>query len=120
MKVATDHPAEGTLVIRVSGDLRIWGKEEHQEQLINALRNAIPAPTRVIFNMSGIHHIDTAGVGSMARLLIECGKRELDLRVIMPVGFAEQVLKRLHIFDSWPAFPNERAALDSDSSAASA
>jgi hypothetical protein len=45
------------------------------------------------------------------RVLIECGKREIELSVVLPDGFPGQVLKRLHILDAWPAFADEAAAV---------
>jgi anti-anti-sigma factor len=110
MKIALDS-VTGVLILRVSGDMRIWGHEEDQERMLKLLRAQETPPKRVILSLSEVHHIDTAGVGALARVLIECSKCEIELKVVLPGGFPGQMLKRIHIFDAWLAFPDETAAI---------
>ena len=98
------------IVLRVSGDLRVWGKGRETEPL-DVLRAEAPPLPCVILNLSGIHHIDSLGIASLARVVIECGKRDLGLRVVLPCGFPREVLKQVRIFDAWPQFQDEASAL---------
>ncbi len=109
MKITLEALA-GILILRVSGDMRIWRFEEEQEHLLILLRAQEAPVKRAILSLAEVHHMDTAGVGALARLLIECSKREIELRVVLPGGFPGQMLKRIHLFDKWPAFPDEAAA----------
>jgi hypothetical protein len=38
-------------------------------------------------------------------------KTEIELKVILPDNFPGQMLRRIHIFDAWPQFPDEAAAM---------
>ncbi len=110
MKIALNSRSD-ILILRVSGDMRIWGHEEGQERILKAIRAQESPPRRLILSLSDVHHIDTAGVGALARVLIECGKCEIQLKTVLPGGFPGQMLKRLHIFDAWSDFPDEAAAV---------
>jgi len=119
MKIAVDN-VTGILILRVSGDMRIWGHEEEQERMLNLLRAQETPPKRVILSLSHVHHIDTAGVGALARVLIECGKSEAELKVVPPGGFPGEMLKRIHIFEAWPVFSEETAAIQASLGSAAA
>jgi anti-anti-sigma factor len=119
MKIALDN-VTGILILRVSGDMRIWGHEDAQERMLNLLRAQETPPNRLILSLSHVHHIDTAGVGALARVLIECGKHETELKVVPPGGFPGQMLKRIHLFDAWSAFPDETTAIQASLGSAAA
>ena len=110
MKVAIED-VTGVLVLRASGNMRIWGHEEEQERMLNLLRAQEPPPKRVVLSLSKVHHMDTSGVGALARVLIESGKSEIELKVVLPGGFPGEMLRRIHIFDAWSQFPDEAAAI---------
>lgn len=103
--------SSGTFVMRVSGDLRLWGHEDGQERLVTLVRAQENPPKRMILNLTDVKQLDSLGVGALARVVVECGKREVDLKVVLPTGVAGKVLGMLHIFAGWPAFPDETAAL---------
>jgi anti-anti-sigma factor len=65
MKVALDT-VSGVLIVRLSGDMRIWGYERHQERLLTLLRAQETPPKRMILNLAAVQHMDTAGVGALA------------------------------------------------------
>jgi len=62
-------------------------------------------------NLAEVEHLDPLGVGALARLLVECGKQEMNLHVVLPAGLAGQVLKSVRIFDAWSSFLDETSAL---------
>ena len=110
MNTAFDNSADN-FIMRVSGDMRLWGREEGQESLVNLLRAQENLPKRIILNLCEITQVDSLGIGALARVAVECGKREIDLKVVLPTGFPGKVLKLLHLFDAWPAFPDEAGAV---------
>jgi anti-anti-sigma factor len=99
-------------ILRVSGDMRIWGsREAEQLRLVKLLRSQENLPKRMVLNLGDVKQIDSLGVGALARVVVECGKQEIHLSVVMPPGIPGKVLKLVHIFDSWPAFPDEASAV---------
>ena len=111
MNISFDD-SRGPLVLRVSGDLRIWGlREAEGQRLVNLFRAQENLPKEIVLNLADVKQIDSLGVGMLARALVECAKQERSLRVVLPLGAAGKVLKMVHIFDPWPAFPDETAAV---------
>ena len=102
----------GPFILRVSGDLRIWGRREAESlRLVNLVRAQENLPNDMILNLSGVKQIDSLGVGMLARVLVECAKQQRELKVVLPPGVPGKVLKLVHIFDSWPSFPDESDAV---------
>ncbi len=102
----------GVFVLRVSGDMRIWGRRDaEQQRLVALLRAQEELPKNMVLNLSGVKQIDSLGVGTLARVVVECSKQHIKLRVILPDGVPGKVLKMVHIFDAFPAFGDESAAV---------
>jgi anti-anti-sigma factor len=118
MNIAFDD-SRGPLILRVSGDLRIWGQREAEGQrLVNLVRAQENLPKEIVLNLADVQQIDSLGVGMLARTLVECAKQQRSLRVVLPAGSAGKVLKMVHIFDRWPAFPDENAAVQASKGSA--
>ena|SRR5437016_5761651 len=111
MEVQFEHPPD-SLVMRVSGDLRLWGRPGEQDRPLSLLRAEPPLPRQVILNMSKITRLDTSGIGGLVRILIECSKRGSELRVVLPGGIPGEALRRLRVFEACPHFESEAAALE--------
>ncbi len=93
--------SSGAFALRVSGDMRLWNRESGNECLVNLLRAQENLPKQMILNLAEVEHLDSLGVGALARLLVECGKQEMNLNVVLPAGLPGQVLKSVRIFDAW-------------------
>lgn len=103
---------DSSLVLRLKGDVRLWGRSEMEKDLLERFRNELTDTTKcVILNLSRITYLDTMGIAAMVRLLIECSKRHIDLKVVMPTGVPGESLRRVRIFEPWPSFHDESAAL---------
>ena len=103
--------APGTLIVRVAGDLRLWGHAPEEARLTGLIRAQENLPPRVVVNMSGITRLDTAGIASLIRIPIEAARRNAEVRVILPPGVPGQALHQLHVFEAWPNFADEAAAV---------
>ena len=104
--------SSGIFILRVSGDMRIWGRREAENQrLVDLIRAQEKPPQRIILNLAEVKQIDSLGVGALARVVVECAKQAIALNVVLPLGLAGKVLRFVHIFDGWPAFPDEAAAV---------
>jgi len=106
------------VILRVKGDLRVWGKRESEGQLLRMLRAEEQLPNQLVLNMAEIHHLDTAGICELVRVVVECTKREIDLKLVLPRGVPGDALRRLHIFDAWKEFHEEEAAIQAAMAAA--
>jgi anti-anti-sigma regulatory factor len=103
--------SSGAFILRVSGDMRMWGcREAENLRLVNLLRAQEKLPKRLILNLAEVKQVDSLGVGALGRVVAECGKQEMRLSVVLPTGTAGKVLRLVHIFDAWPEFPDEAAA----------
>ena len=99
------------LVIRVLGDARCWGRDSEQARLLGILRYIGPQQQVLLLNLSGLTHIDSLGIGSLARVLVECVKREIDLRIVPPAGAVGEALAVVKILDGQSRFPDEATAM---------
>lgn len=110
----------GVLVLRLKGDMRLWGRPELGENMLQQLRSALQeSPAPLVLNMSGLAYVDTMGIASLVRILVECTKHKTGLKVIMPGGLAGEALRRVRVFEVWPSFPDEPSALRAAASAGS-
>lgn len=108
----------GHAVLRVAGDLRLWGKDVEEGRLLRLLRAEQHLPGQLVLNMAEIHHLDTAGICELVRVIVECSKRDVDLKLVLPRGVPGEALRRLHIFDAWQEFHEESAAVQAAAAAA--
>lgn len=110
MEVQTER-RPGCLVLRISGDLRLWNREEQQGVLLNQFAdNVEPSTTHVVLSLHSLTHIDTKGINTLVRVLLQCLKREITPSIILPPGLAGDALRRTRIFGAWSKFEDEQAA----------
>ena len=100
------------LILRVKGDMRLWGNPEQADRLLEKLHSELDdPPVQLVLSLGGVTHVDTRGIMALAPVLEECSKRKIGLKVVMPSGAAAEPLRYVRIFAPWPSFPNETAAL---------
>ncbi len=101
------------LLLRVKGDMRFWGHQEREDNLRDSLRSGLENPTgQLVLSLAGVTHIDTTGIAALVRVIHECAKHHVSLKVVMPPGLPGEALRRVRIFDAWPTFREEAAALN--------
>lgn len=102
----------GFVILRVSGDLRLWGRSERGDELVNILRSGMQDhPSRVVLNLRGLTNVDSMGISALVRIPVECGRQKLGLHVVLPSGIAGHALERVRILDGWPSYNDEAAAI---------
>lgn len=100
-------------MLRVRGDSRLWGKGDVEQQLLKTFRSGLEStPAQVVLSLAPISSIDTLGIAALVRVLIECSKRQIDLKVVMPPGAAGDALRCVRVFEPWPEFADEKAAIE--------
>ena len=107
----------GYILIRIKGDMRLWGRPEMERTLLDKFRASFDDNVRsVILNLVGLTSLDTMGIAALVRVLIECTKRKVGLKIVMPAGVPGESLRRVRIFEAWPSFHDEQTAVAACSS----
>lgn len=92
--------------------MRLWGRSEHEEELVKLLRSGLQdRPSQVVLNMRGLTNVDSLGISALVRIPIECARQKMGLKVILPPGIAGEALRRVRVFEPWPSFNDEAAAI---------
>jgi hypothetical protein len=105
------HP--GSLLLRISGDVRLWTDESAERELLTLFPDDIKIPERrLILSAGGITHIDTRGIAALVRIVMVCAKRNACMRTVLPRNNAAgEAIRRTRIFAAWPEFRSEEDAL---------
>jgi anti-anti-sigma regulatory factor len=105
------HP--GFIVLRVSGNMRIWGRQELEKELLETFRSALDSsPAQLVLNLAPVTAIDTLGIAALVRVLIECSRRQMELKIIMPPGTPGEAIRCVRVFEPWPEFKSESEAVE--------
>jgi len=67
----------------------------------------------LVLNLSGLQYLDSSGIGELARIYVSVLKSGGEMRVVGLSRNVQQVLKVTHLYEVFPEFPDEEAALQS-------
>ena len=110
----TIETSPSMILLRLAEDLRLWGREQEEQNLAYAIRTVGQQfPEHLVLSLAAVEHVDSAGIGMLARVPLKCALHNVELLVVLPKGVAGEAIRRLRIFDSWPAFADEATALKS-------
>ena len=99
-------------VLRVSGDLRLWNHEPEEQEVLKLLPADMVLPgKRLVLGLAGLTHIDSLGITALVKIVILCTKNQVGVCTVLPGGAPGQALRATRIFESWPEFKSEDAAL---------
>jgi anti-sigma B factor antagonist len=68
---------------------------------------------QIVLNLSGLHYLDSSGIGELARMYVMVVKNGGEMKVIGLTPKIEEILKVTHLYQVFPEFPDEQAALRS-------
>ena len=85
---------------------------------IGALRDAISRLLKqgrkdIVLNLSGLQYLDSSGIGEMARIYVSVVKANGQMKVVGLSSKAEEILRITRLYEVFPEFPSEEAALQS-------
>jgi len=87
---------------------------------VGALRDSIsrllkPEPGRknIVLNLSGLQYLDSSGIGELAKIYVSVVKVDGQLKVVGLSPKVEEILKISQLYQVFPEFPTEEAALRS-------
>ncbi len=115
----TVQPANFSVTIRQAGPislLDVSGSLTFFE--IGALRDAISRLLKqgrkdIVLNLSGLQYLDSSGIGELARIYVSVVKASGQMKVVGLSSRVEEILKITQLYQVFPEFPSEDAALQS-------
>ncbi len=90
---------EAGAVLHVAGDMRVWNHPERATALLEACEQVPDDCLALTLDLSTITYIDSAGIGSLARLRFHCLRLGLAMTAIMPKGAAGLALQSVRILE---------------------
>ena len=85
---------------------------------IGALRDSVSRLLKegrrdIVLNLSGLQYLDSSGIGELARIYVSVVKQSGQMKVIGLSSKVEEILKITQLYQVFPEFPSEEAALES-------
>src|SRR5437899_12198232 len=85
---------------------------------VGALRDSIsrqlkPGRKNIVLNLSGLQYLDSSGIGELAKIYVSVVKVDGQLKVVGLSPKVEEILKITQLYQVFPEFPSEEAALQS-------
>ena len=85
---------------------------------VGALRDSIsrllkPGRRNIVLNLSGLQYLDSSGIGELAKIYVSVVKVDGQLKVVGLSPKVEEILKISQLYQVFPEFPTEEAALRS-------
>jgi anti-sigma B factor antagonist len=67
----------------------------------------------ILLNLSGLQYLDSSGIGELARVYVAVVKQSGQMKVVGLSSKVEEILKVTQLYQVFPEFPDEEAALKS-------
>ena len=85
---------------------------------VGALRDSIsrllkPGRKNIVLNLSGLQYLDSSAIGELAKIYVSVVKVGGQLKVVGLSPKVEEILKISQLYQVFPEFPTEQAALRS-------
>jgi anti-sigma B factor antagonist len=113
------NPTSFSVTIRQAGPvslLDVSGRLTSFE--VGALRDSISRLLKqgrknIVLNLSGLQYLDSSGIGELARIYVTVVKQSGQLKAVGLSPKVEEILKITKLYQVFPEFPSEEAALQS-------
>lgn len=103
------HSGQASL-IELRGRLTFFEVGILRESVTRLLREG---HKHLVLNLNGLDYLDSSGIGELARLYVTVVKGGGEIKVIGLTPRIEEILKITHLYQVFPEYPDERAALQS-------
>jgi anti-sigma B factor antagonist len=107
---ATIRQSAQVTVIDLHGRLTFFEVGILRENITRLVREG---RKQIVLNLGGLHYLDSSGIGELARMYVMVVKNGGALKVIGLTPKIEEILKVTHLYQVFPEFPDEQAALQS-------
>jgi anti-sigma B factor antagonist len=102
--------AGAVVLMDVSGRLTSLETEALRDSISRLLKEG---RKDIVLNLGGLQYLDSSGVGELARAYVTVVKQSGQMKVIGLSSRIEEVLKITQLYQVFPEFPDEEAALKS-------
>ena len=118
-RIRTVEPTIFSVTIRQAGSISlvdVCGRLTFLE--VGALRDSIcrllkQGRKNIVLNLSGLQYLDSSGIGELAKIYVSVVKVSGQLKVVGLSPKVEEILKITQLYQVFPEFPSEEAALRS-------
>jgi anti-sigma B factor antagonist len=113
------HRSNFSVTIRQAGPVSLLNVSGHLTSFeVAALRDSISRLLKqgrknIVLNLSGLQYLDSSGIGELARIYVSVVKESGQLKVVGLTPKVEEILKITQLYQVFPEFPTEEAALQS-------
>ena len=85
---------------------------------VGALRDSVSRLLKqgrknIVLNLSALQYLDSSGIGELARIYVSVVKESGQLKVVGLSARVGEILKTTQLYQVFPEFPSEEAALES-------
>ncbi len=97
-------------VVRLSGDMRLWGKQGLEDKIRDAVYAlVVKEKKQVVLSLAGVTHIDSRGIGCLARCLATACKNHAVLHLVAS-GHVLKTLRQMGFRRVTEVFEDETSA----------
>src|SRR5712664_4560285 len=97
-------------LVDVSGRLTSFGTGALRDSISRLLKKG---HKNIVLNLSGLEYLDSSGIGELARVYVSVVKADGQMKVVGLSPKVEEILKITQLYQVFPEFPSEEAALKS-------
>ena len=118
-RIRTVEPTIFSVTIRQAGPISLVDVSGRLTSFeVGALRDSVSRLLKqgrknIVLNLSGLHYLDSSGIGELAKIYVSVVKGDGELKVVGLSPKVEQILKITQLYQVFPEFPSEEAALRS-------
>jgi anti-sigma B factor antagonist len=113
------QPTSFSVTIRQAGPISLLDVSGRLTSFeIGALRESVSRLVKqsrknIVLNLSGLQYLDSSGIGELARIYVSVVKESGQMKVVGLSPRVEEILKITQLYQVFPEFPSEEAALQS-------
>ena len=101
---------DAVTLVTITGSV-MWAEAEALHEMFRDL--LAKGQKRILLNLSSVKHLDSSGIGELARIYVAVVKHGGAMKVIGLTPKVEEVLKITHLSQVFQEFPDEQTALQS-------
>lgn len=107
---ATIRQSGGVSLVDLSGRLTSFEAGALRDSIHRLLKEG---RKNIVLNLNGLQYLDSSGIGELARAYIAVVKQGGQMKAIGLSSRVEEILKVTKLYQVFPEFPSEQAALES-------
>jgi anti-anti-sigma factor len=112
MEVTVLETTRGVPVVRLSGDMRLWGKQDTADQIRETVTRLMAnGRNRIVLNLAQVERIDSRGIGCLARCQATAITQGCELYLVLTHGYVLDSLTKLNFVRVCPIYPDESSAV---------